>query len=97
MRKLLEFDFSATVDGAIKDGATKIGAAEDDMSNKRTEPQGKISKAGSRGARSTKLKAIVTDQGRPGVLEQVDTAMSIELGLAWARLCIVGRIGPLGP
>ena len=36
MRKLLEFDFSATVDGAIKDGATKIGVVEDEVSDKRT-------------------------------------------------------------
>ncbi|KAB2626024.1 pentatricopeptide repeat-containing protein [Pyrus ussuriensis x Pyrus communis] len=36
MRKLLEFDFLATVDGAVKDGAAKIGAAEDEVSDQRT-------------------------------------------------------------
>ncbi|KAB2626762.1 L-type lectin-domain containing receptor kinase S.5 [Pyrus ussuriensis x Pyrus communis] len=36
MRKLLEFNFLAAIDGAVKDEAAKIGAAEDKMSNKRT-------------------------------------------------------------
>ena len=31
MRKLLEFDFSAVRDGAVKDGTTKIEAAEDEV------------------------------------------------------------------
>ncbi|CAN6718732.1 unnamed protein product [Malus baccata var. baccata] len=54
MRKLLEFDFAATVDGAIKGRAAKIGAAEDEVSDERTvecEPQGKIGKIRSRGTR----------------------------------------------
>ena len=33
MRKLLEFDFSAAVDGAINDKVAKIGAAKDEVSN----------------------------------------------------------------
>ncbi|CAN6698405.1 unnamed protein product [Malus baccata var. baccata] len=36
MKKLLKFDFSAVVGGAVKDGATKIGAAEDEVSDERT-------------------------------------------------------------
>ena len=36
MRKLLEFDFSVVVDGAVKDGFAKIGAAEDEVSDERT-------------------------------------------------------------
>ena len=36
MRKLLEFDFSTAVDGAVKDGTAKIGAAEDEVSAERT-------------------------------------------------------------
>ena len=36
MRKLLDFDFSAAVDGAVKDGVSKIGAAEDEVSDERT-------------------------------------------------------------
>ncbi|KAB2597165.1 L-type lectin-domain containing receptor kinase S.5 [Pyrus ussuriensis x Pyrus communis] len=31
MRKLLDFDFSATIDGAVKDGTTKIRAAKDEV------------------------------------------------------------------
>ena len=33
MRKLLEFDFSIAVDGAVKDEVAKIGAAEDEVSD----------------------------------------------------------------
>ena len=33
MRKLLEFDFSAAVNGTVKDRAAKIGAAEDEVSD----------------------------------------------------------------
>ncbi|KAB2608634.1 pentatricopeptide repeat-containing protein [Pyrus ussuriensis x Pyrus communis] len=36
MRKLLEFDFLAAVDRAIKDKAAKIGAAKDEMFDERT-------------------------------------------------------------
>ena len=36
MRKLLEFDFSTTIDGAIKYGAAKIGDVEDEVSDKQT-------------------------------------------------------------
>ncbi|KAM2126670.1 hypothetical protein ACFX1R_006662 [Malus domestica] len=36
MRKLLEFDFSTTIDGAVKDEATKIRVAEDEVSDERT-------------------------------------------------------------
>ncbi|KAM1403681.1 hypothetical protein ACFX2I_012260 [Malus domestica] len=36
MRKLLEFDFSAVIDGAVKYKAAKIGAAEDEVSDERT-------------------------------------------------------------
>ena len=31
MRKLLEFDFSTAIGGAVKDGAAKIEAAEDEV------------------------------------------------------------------
>ncbi|CAN6587105.1 unnamed protein product [Malus baccata var. baccata] len=61
MKKLLEFDFSTTIDRTIKDGVAKIGAAEDEMSNERTvklgwrEPQGKIVTAGSHDARLAQL------------------------------------------
>ncbi|KAB2622493.1 S ribonuclease [Pyrus ussuriensis x Pyrus communis] len=34
MRKLLEFDFIVAIDGAIKDGVTKIGDAKDEVSVK---------------------------------------------------------------
>ena len=36
MRKLLEFDFSTAVDGAVKDGVAKIRAAEYEVSDERT-------------------------------------------------------------
>ncbi|KAM1244616.1 hypothetical protein ACFX2G_036736 [Malus domestica] len=36
MRKLLEFDFFAAMDGAVNDRAVKIGAAEDEVFDKRT-------------------------------------------------------------
>ncbi|KAM2280507.1 hypothetical protein ACFX1S_041221 [Malus domestica] len=36
MRKLLEFDFSVALDGAIKGRAAKIGATEDEVSDERT-------------------------------------------------------------
>ncbi|KAB2623470.1 pentatricopeptide repeat-containing protein [Pyrus ussuriensis x Pyrus communis] len=42
MRKLLQFDFSAAVDGAVKDEAAKIEAIKD-------EPHGKIGITGSCG------------------------------------------------
>ncbi|CAN6676775.1 unnamed protein product [Malus baccata var. baccata] len=65
MRKLLEFDFSAAVDGAVKGGAAKIGAVEDEVSDERTIKcksgccpltiyclqRGKIGTSGNRGAR----------------------------------------------
>ncbi|KAB2629532.1 L-type lectin-domain containing receptor kinase S.5 [Pyrus ussuriensis x Pyrus communis] len=35
MRKLLEFDFSAAIDGAIKDETAKIGAVEDEVLDER--------------------------------------------------------------
>ncbi|KAB2618170.1 S ribonuclease [Pyrus ussuriensis x Pyrus communis] len=34
MRKLLEFDFSTAIDGAIKDGTAKIGVVKDEVSTK---------------------------------------------------------------
>ena len=34
--KLLEFDFSAAVDEAVKDGVAKIGVAEDEVLDERT-------------------------------------------------------------
>ncbi|RXH75925.1 hypothetical protein DVH24_042712 [Malus domestica] len=58
MRKLLEFDFSAAVDGAVRDGAAKIGATEDEVLAERIvecKPHGKISTAESRGARLARL------------------------------------------
>ncbi|KAB2598079.1 L-type lectin-domain containing receptor kinase S.5 [Pyrus ussuriensis x Pyrus communis] len=36
IRKLLEFDFSTTIDGAVKDEVAKIGAAEDEVSAEQT-------------------------------------------------------------
>ncbi|KAB2623482.1 pentatricopeptide repeat-containing protein [Pyrus ussuriensis x Pyrus communis] len=90
MKKLLEFDFSAAVDGAVKDEAAKIEATEDE------EPQGEIGKAGSRGARSAQLGAIMTDQGLPGVMEYVGIIRSYN-DRSRAKLCSVRRIGPLGP
>ena len=36
MRKLLEFDFSTAIDGAVKDETAKIGVAEDEVSDERT-------------------------------------------------------------
>ncbi|CAN6708535.1 unnamed protein product [Malus baccata var. baccata] len=36
MRKLLEFDFSTAIDGAVMDEAAKIGVAEDKMSDEQT-------------------------------------------------------------
>ncbi|KAB2600106.1 pentatricopeptide repeat-containing protein [Pyrus ussuriensis x Pyrus communis] len=88
MRKLLESDFSAAVDGAIKDIAAKMRATEDEVLDERTvelgrcEPQGKMGTVGSHGARSTQLGAMVTDQRLPGVVEHVGTIVSAELGLA---------------
>ncbi|KAB2634621.1 L-type lectin-domain containing receptor kinase S.5 [Pyrus ussuriensis x Pyrus communis] len=35
MRKLLEFDFSAAIDGVVKDGIAKIEAAEDEVLDER--------------------------------------------------------------
>ncbi|CAN6716779.1 unnamed protein product [Malus baccata var. baccata] len=35
MRKLLEFDFSTAIDGAIKDEAAKIKVVEDEVSDER--------------------------------------------------------------
>ncbi|KAB2622364.1 L-type lectin-domain containing receptor kinase S.5 [Pyrus ussuriensis x Pyrus communis] len=35
IRKLLEFNLSAATDGAVKDGTTKIGAAEDEVLDER--------------------------------------------------------------
>ncbi|KAB2615616.1 L-type lectin-domain containing receptor kinase S.5 [Pyrus ussuriensis x Pyrus communis] len=35
MRKLLKFDFSVVIDGAVKDGTAKIEAAEDEVLDKR--------------------------------------------------------------
>ncbi|CAN6710114.1 unnamed protein product [Malus baccata var. baccata] len=57
MRKLLEFDFSAVVDGAVKDKVAKIGAAEDEVSDELGwhEPHGKIGMAGSHDARLAQL------------------------------------------
>ncbi|KAB2615337.1 TMV resistance protein N-like [Pyrus ussuriensis x Pyrus communis] len=90
MRKLLKFDFSAAVDGEIKDRVAEIGVAED-------EPHGKIGMAGSSGVRLAQLGAMVIDQRLPRAVEQVSMAMRAELGLAWAKLCVTGGIGPLGP
>ncbi|CAN6544219.1 unnamed protein product [Malus baccata var. baccata] len=56
----------------------------------------KINTVGSRGARSTRLGVMVTNLGLSGFVEQVGTAVSAELGPAWAKLCTVGGIGPLG-
>ncbi|KAM1499521.1 hypothetical protein PS1_022587 [Malus domestica] len=36
MRKLLEFDFSTVVDGAVKDEAAKIRVVEDEVLDERT-------------------------------------------------------------
>ncbi|CAN6692185.1 unnamed protein product [Malus baccata var. baccata] len=57
MRKLLEFDFLATVDRAINDKAAKIRTAKDEVSNELGwhEPHGKIGMAGSHGARLAQL------------------------------------------
>ncbi|RXH91296.1 hypothetical protein DVH24_020319 [Malus domestica] len=61
MRKLLEFDFSTAIDGAVKDEAAKIRVAEDEVSNERTvklgwhELYGKIGMARSHGARLAQL------------------------------------------
>ncbi|KAB2626679.1 L-type lectin-domain containing receptor kinase S.5 [Pyrus ussuriensis x Pyrus communis] len=35
MRKLLEFDFSATIDGVVRDGTAKIRAAKDEVLDER--------------------------------------------------------------
>ncbi|KAB2600219.1 L-type lectin-domain containing receptor kinase S.5 [Pyrus ussuriensis x Pyrus communis] len=35
MRKMLEFDFSAAINGAVKDETAKIGATEDEVLNER--------------------------------------------------------------
>ncbi|CAN6716237.1 unnamed protein product [Malus baccata var. baccata] len=61
MRKLLEFDFSTAIDGAVKDEAANIIVAENEVSDERTvklswhKPHSKIGMVGSRGARLTQL------------------------------------------
>ncbi|CAN6722094.1 unnamed protein product [Malus baccata var. baccata] len=69
MKKLLEFDFSIAIDGAVKDEAAKIRVAEDKVSDERTVkcksgccplticclPYGKIGMAGSHSARLAQL------------------------------------------
>ncbi|CAN6691492.1 unnamed protein product [Malus baccata var. baccata] len=54
MRKRLEFDFSAAIDGAVKDEAAKIGAAKDEVSDERTV-KCKIRTVEIRGARLAQL------------------------------------------
>ncbi|RXI09158.1 hypothetical protein DVH24_023319, partial [Malus domestica] len=56
---------------------------------------GKIGTARSRGVRSARLEAIVTNQGLLGVVKQTGTTVNTKLRLAWARLYIARGIGQL--